>query len=252
MSKDITKTPNGTKFRLTNNWRDENQAGGIFTVKSVEIPKNKIVCLVGCNGIGKTTTLEEIKQFLESSGVQDVADTDEYNAIAGVFRSLSNKKEKKPVGYLISFDKEAKFVLEKKKSWFDEMGLGQMWMSNGESVVSRLNGAFQAITIFAKKAVAKQVPFWLLIDDVDAGTSIDVISEVKASLVDLSNYLNKNNLEHYIVVTSNSFEFAKDMYCLYARTMKKVEVTDYEKYKKFVLKSRKDKEKRDGIHTNAQ
>ena len=246
--KDVIKTENGTKFRLTNNWRDENQAGGIFTVKSVEIPKNKITCLVGCNGMGKTTTLEEIKQFLESSGVQDVADTDEYNAMASAFRSLSNKKEKKPVGYILYFDKGAKFVLGKKKSWIDDLGLSQMWMSNGESVVSRLNGAFEAITIFAKKAIAEQVPFWLLIDDVDAGTSIDVISEVKASLIDLSNYLNKNNLEHYIIVTSNSFEFARDLDCLYVRNMKPVRFSEYEEFKKFVLKSRKAKEKRDGVN----
>ena len=254
---DVIKTETGTKFRLTNNWKDENQ--GIFTTKSVEIPANQITCLIGCNGIGKTTAIEEMKQFLESTGAREVTDLQEYNPMAGLFDSLrEDKDKKKPTAYIVYFDKDKTFIKNKGQggqSWGFDHDIARICgnnSSNGESVIMRLNGAIEAIGIFIKKSIKEQVPLWIFIDDVDAGTSIDVIAEVKANLIQASEYLNKHNLEHYIVVTSNSFEFAKDMYCLYARTMKPIEVTDYEKYKKFVLKSRKDKEKRDGIHTNAQ
>lgn len=248
------KTEAGTKFSLTNDWKDEDQR--IFTVKSVEIPANKITCLIGCNGIGKTTAIEEMKQFLQNAGAKDVKDLQEFNPMAGLFESLKNEKPKKPTAYIVFFDKDSSFVKNQRKgldSWCFEHDMGGFlgnFSSNGESVIRRLNGAIEAIEMFTKKAVQEQVPLWIFIDDVDAGTSIDVIAKVKANLIEADNYLNKHNLEHYIIVTSNSFEFARDMYCLYARNMKQVTVSDYEEYKKFVLKSRKDKEKRDGIHTD--
>ena len=106
---DAIKTEVGMKFRLTNNWKDENQ--GIFTVKSVEIPANQITCLIGCNGIGKTTAMEEIKRSLEQTGAKDVIGLQEYNPMAGFFESFrETKKKKKPTAYIIYFDKDQTFV----------------------------------------------------------------------------------------------------------------------------------------------
>lgn len=251
MSRDVVKTENGTLFQLTNNWREENQAGGIFTVDSVEMPKNKIICLVGCNGSGKTTVIEKMTQFLKYAGAKDISETKEFNPMSGFMSSL-RKEEKKPNAYFMSFDKGARFVSTDKdgtNSWLYKVDMDKIFgtmSSNGESVVRRLNGALKAIKICIDKCLKEQVPLWIFIDDVDAGTSIDVICELKENLVYVNEHLNKHNLEHYIIVTSNSFEFARDLDCLYVRDMSPIKFTQYEEFKEFVLKTRKEKEKRDG------
>lgn len=233
------------KFKLTNDWRDENQANGLFKRKTIEILPNQITCLVGCNGSGKTTVIEQLIQELESQGVQDISDTKEYNPMSGIFDVITKEEKKEPEAYLLSFDKNARFTPNEKGNahdWFQENDIAHIFgstLSTGEEVVNRLVGVIKAI----KLLISKNKPFWLFLDDIDVGTSIDVILDMHQTLIEI----NKLEIEHYIVVSSNAFELIRGFNSIYVRDMSEHIFNDYEEYKKFVLKSRKDKDRRVGV-----
>lgn len=246
----LEKTDEGITILLSNNWKDENQ--NLFETDRITIPQGRPVCLVGCNGIGKTTVMEEIGDTIRRlMGARNAKDEREYNPFAGIFR----RDDEKPAGaYYVMFDKDSNFtVFDPKKggeAWGFDSDMSRFFgsmSSNGESLVRKLNGAFGAIGIFAKKAIAQKIPFFLFLDDVDAGTSIDVIAEIREEVNGLSGFLRSKGAEHYIVIASNSFELIRGMDCICVRDMSNVKFDDYDSYREFVLKTRKEKEKRDGV-----
>lgn len=242
----LERTESGISVALTNDWYEEDQ--GMFEAGSIEIPQGKPLCLVGCNGSGKSTAIEQIRQTIhEELGARDAANEREFNPMAGVFR----RDDSTAGAYYVSFDRSANFVLaDDGSSWISRSDMDWflgMMASNGEGLIHKLNGAIAAIRIFSARAAEAGVPFFLFLDDADAGTSIDVASEVREAILDLSAKMGAAGAEHYIVIASNSFELARGLDCVYVRDMSRMRFDDYETYKAFVLKTREAKERRDGI-----
>lgn len=240
------------RIPLFSNWKDEDQMVYAPEVDHVDLPLDGILCLVGCNGSGKTTTVEQIKQALEGAGFRNAKDEKEYNPLHGL-RSLWGKKEEddKAAGYLIIFDKDARFVpntgggAEEWGSAFDLDEIGGCFCSNGEGVIGRFAGAAKAMGTFFKKARKEGVPIIIMVDDADAGTSIDVVSEMRSFLESVDRDLKKAGVPHLILVTSNSYELIHGLSCLYVRDMTPRLFTSYEDFREFTLASRKDKDARD-------
>ena len=238
------------RIPLFSSWKDEDQMVYAPEVDHVDLPLDGILCLVGCNGSGKTTTVEQVKQALGGAGFRDAKDEKEYNPLHG-WRSLMGGKDDKAAGYLVLFDKGARFVPNKGgggESWFSAIDIdtiGGWFCSNGEGVSDRFAGAAKAMGTFFKKAREEGVPIIIMVDDADAGTSIDVVSEMRSFLEGVDRDLKKAEVPHLILVTSNSYELIHDLPCLYVRDMTPRTFTTYEEFRDFTFASRKDKDARD-------
>ena len=83
---------------------------------------------------------------------------------------------------------------------------------------------------------------WLLLDAMDSGFSIDNIIEMK----DFFRFLLKEEPNHsiYILMAANSYELAKGERCLDVQRMEYTRFDNYDKYREFVLLTRK---KRDNL-----
>ena len=237
------------RIPLFSAWKDEDQMVYASEVDHVDLPLDGILCLVGCNGSGKTTTIEQVKQALEGAGFRDAKDEKEYNPLHGWRLSLGDKEDK-ATGYLVLFDKDARYVTKPGagESWLTAFDLDEMsgWFcSNGEGVSGRFAGAAKAMGIFFKKSKKEGVPIVIMVDDADAGTSIDVVSEMRSFLEDVDRKLKEAGVPHLILVTSNSYELIHDLPCLYVRDMTPRTFTTYEDFRNFTFASRKDKDARD-------
>lgn len=87
--------------------------------------------------------------------------------------------------------------------------------------------------------------FFLLLDAIDSGFSVDNIVDIKKSLFNvLIEDAYKNNIIPYIVVSANEYELAKDEKCLDIYRGKYTEFSTYDEYREFILKSREIKDRR--------
>ena len=85
----------------------------------------------------------------------------------------------------------------------------------------------------------------LLFDATDSGLSIDNIIEIKEYLFKsiLNDNINKNK-KVFIVCSANSYEMCKDNSCFDVYSGEYIEFKNYEDYGKYIIKSRKQKDKR--------
>ena len=86
---------------------------------------------------------------------------------------------------------------------------------------------------------------FLLWDAVDSGASIDNIIELKDFFnTIIKDQKEKNDIDVFVIVSANSYEMANGEACYDISHNKYISFNDYEEYKKFILKSRKFKERR--------
>lgn len=85
---------------------------------------------------------------------------------------------------------------------------------------------------------------WVLIDAIDSGLSIDNIEEIKKLFELMEEDAKANGKELYIVVSANSYEVVRNSNGYDVNKSEYVTFKDYEDYRKFVLRSRKQKDKR--------
>lgn len=176
--------------------------------------------LVGCNGIGKTTLLIQIKEQL--------------------------KKEKIPV---IMFDNlhDGGSNSRSMASFYGnfEFLACSMQSSEGENIALNLGEFARKIGDFVRKN-EKSDEIWILFDAIDSGLSIDAVIDVKEYLFNTI-FEHANNPEVYIVLSANGYEFARDEQCFDVLNGRYRKFSSYESYRKFILKTREEKDK---IHDN--
>lgn len=203
------------KFTLSNTWYggDDN----IFKNNTLEV-NTGITVLVGCNGIGKTTLLNQIKQNLKDNGIPvcsyDFFEDDE-----------KNMRQK----YLVDGEtrKLANFVTS----------------SEGERII------YIACDLFYKigrmiNGNPNSKEYWVLVDAIDSGLSIDGIIEVKESIKWV---LDENkDKDVYFLISTNSYELARKERCLMVENGKYTRFFGYEDYRNYILSSRDYKNKRNG------
>lgn len=201
-----------------------------------------ITFLVGCNGYGKTTFLNSVLEDLTT------------NDIPFIFHNNLGLETN-------SFGKLAY------RGKMDEAML-HLVSSEGENILNNLYPIFKNFTEFIEEgkntkdleserflkalgdydeSSVKKVETnerWILIDAVDSGLSIDAIIDFKALLSAMVDLAKKKGKDLFIVCTANSYELITGHNCYDAVKAKELTFDNYMDYKKFIIDTRKTKDKR--------
>jgi len=213
-------------------WEDNRQ---LFSKGTLTLTEGETYCFVGCNGTGKTTLTDFIMKKLISDGAYEIKGS--YLDMRGVF-----KDQKYNDTLIYSFDKRKNDVNSYEGLILSHSQVA--FSSTGEGIISRLgNGlAILGATIRSKENTGKKL--WVFFDDCDAGTSLDIIGDIKSVLNLVAQDCKDNNITLTIVLTANSYEMCRSgCKCIDVYDFSEKTFATYEDYKKFVLKSRKRKEK---------
>lgn len=224
------------KFKL---WKDPCDCGyDLWKRRTIEI-ENGVTVLVGCNGIGKTTLLNNIESSL--------------------------KKDKIPVIHFDNFSDGGQNACSEKAFMEDFSFVAEsVCSSEGENIVMNLCDFVGKLGNFVETGIdrTKYNPFteifkkdldenndklsnerWILFDAVDSGLSID-------NIIDLKEGVFKTIVEHkqdkkiYIIVSANEYEMANGEQCFDVYNGKYITFKDYEDYRSMILESKKWKEER--------
>lgn len=225
------------KFILERDYHEEGEK--LYKKKTVALNPG-ITVLVGCNGIGKTTFLHQIRDRLKDYDIPCI----EYdNLHDGGKQSVS----------------KASFY-----SNFEFMAMA-MQSSEGENIVLNIGKFASDLRKFIETGVPKEnntfakafknfndkedkskeliSERWILLDAVDSGLSVDNIVDIKEQLFKTILENNFGN-EIYIVISANEYEMARGEQCFDVYNGKYITFKDYEEYRNMILESKKWKEER--------
>ena len=198
--------------------------------KAVFLPG--ITTLIGCNGIGKTTMLHNIKDELKAKGVpvflfDNMGDEGGghagTNMLSRIFSSVA-KQEDDSI----------------------EMAATLYVSSEGECIKNALiRFANQLLRNFKKYDGFGE--YWILFDAIDSGLSLETIEYLKQYLFKVLIEKLPSDSHVYIISSSNSYELSEGTQIFSVTQMKYVNVKTYNAYKKAVLNSLEHKSKRDHI-----
>lgn len=203
------------KFTLSNTWYGDND--NIFKNNTLEV-NTGITVLVGCNGIGKTTLLQQIGKNLKDNDI--------------------------PVCSYNFFEDDEKIMRQKYLENGETRKLANfVTSSEGERIIYIAYDLFYKIgRMINKNPNSKE--YWVLVDAIDSGLSIDGIIEIKESI----EWVLEENKDKdvYFLISTNSYEFARQEKCLMVENGKHTRFFSYEDYRNYILSSRDYKNKRDG------
>ena len=193
-----------------------------------------ITVLIGCNGSGKTTILNEIKESANK------IPTYFYNNLTDDCRDRAFFSQDFDLVSQLFCSSEGECITIKLLNKVEEIAY---LLKNGKKKKSALEEAFSSIINESDKPKEEIVKDRILLfDAVDSGLSIDQVR-------DLKNYFFKQLLdvydnEHlYIIVSANEYELCRDYPCFNVTDGKYVTINSYEDYTKEILKTREYKEK---------
>lgn len=222
-------------------WRNPYDNGFSTTrLKNITI-KSGATILVGCNGAGKTTLIKNITEQLKKE-----------NTPYYVFDNLSSG-DKKSVGKMMYNNNIEKVALMLSSSEgeninnniCDILEKARYFIKTGNSDVyetNELKKIFKNTNQYEKLITSNER--WFLFDAIDSGYSIDNIIELKEVFNLMILDSKKMNKDLYIIISANSYEMANNENCFDVMSGKYIRFKDYNDYKKFIIKSRKKKEKR--------
>lgn len=219
--------------RTFDTWRDPYGEGfNICRLKKITI-KSGMTVLVGCNGAGKSTLLLNIKEELENLRIP-VYYFD--NRMDGGRNSTSKAL----------YENDFQFAVN------------TLYSSEGEVIRFNIKNIVGDLRDFIRTGEAKPVPGrrkvdidttskerWILLDAVDSGFSIDNIVDLK-DFLDFLYYHEAidNGYDLYILICANSYELVNGKLCFDVMNGKYITFEDYDKYRKFILNTRKKVNKR--------
>lgn len=182
--------------------------------------KTGITVLVGCNGCGKSTFLNLLKDKCEISKIP----VWKYN----------NLKQ--------GGDNATQMFLE--CSGRSDSFIRNIHSSEGENIMNNLGDFVAELGSLVKKNTGAD-KIVLLLDAVDSGMSIDNINDLFGAFSDtILPDIEKTISNVYLVVTANAYETARNRNCLDVYEGKYITFKDYEEYRQFILDSGKKKEER--------
>ena len=213
----------------------------LFTNDTLVLEPNSISCLVGCNGTGKTTAIEYIRNRLRKLHAEEFEETP-YSGLGKVLQSINNKDEPKNNNnlYFADFNKHTKTAKDEMASFL--MHAAVSFSSTGEGISHRLGKMLYMLGSSINKIKNQNASIFIFFDDCDAGTSLDKIIEIKDVFNLIVDHCKATNVTYYIVLTANSYEMCRDLDCISVHDFKHIRFTDYEDYKRFVLESAANKE----------
>ena len=222
------------KFEIERDYYDT--GSNLYKKKTIEI-KHGVTVLVGCNGIGKSTLIHQLKGRLKKENIPFISfDNLHEGGSDSVSRNL--------------FDGDIGFVAT------------AMTSSEGENIIMNMSKLSVRLREFVehgkdpkrnrfadvfrndKDEEEVEIPKerWIFLDAIDSGLSIDNVVDIK----DLFNAIIEHNFgnEIYIVVSANEYEMASGEQCFDVYNGEYVKFKDYEDYRNLVMKTREIKDYR--------
>ena len=218
-------------------WRDPYEAGFSPTrPTSIELNEGLTV-LVGCNGAGKSTLLQNIKEVMNKQNIPCHLYNNLNEGGSSAFESaIYNGDMNLGVALFSSSEGESiKINIGQLSNLFDEF-LETGFMATRKNRLSR-------VLRNEEKHIDSNIRV-LLFDAIDSGLSVDSIVEVKIMFDKLFETASKLGVVLYIVVSANEYELARGVSCFDVNLGKYITFKDYEDYRAFIIKTRKNKEKR--------
>lgn len=182
-----------------------------------------LTVLVGCNGCGKSTFIHQITDILKNEKAPLLYFNNLFDGGAHA-RSLA------------LYENNLSFVA------------ASMCSSEGQNIVLNLYRICTNIQEMARECVSNDVKeAWVVLDAIDSGLSIDNIDDFKHVINLLIDNYKEKGINLYVVVSANTYEFARNIKCLDVVGGRYIKFDDYEDYRKFILISGELKEERDRI-----
>ena len=184
-----------------------------------------LTILVGCNGAGKSTMINQIAALLRENNEKYFAFDNTRNGGSSMYYGLLEGYHSGGIGTLATL----------------------MASSEGEKIQQNMIVKMrdQLSEKVSKTIKSGKDDLFILFDAVDSGASIDNIIEMKNFFkAIIKDQKEKNNLDVYVIVSANSYEMANGEMCYDVSHNKYITFKNYESYKKFILKSREFKKRR--------
>lgn len=199
------------EFKIIKNYYEEEEI--LYNKSRIKL-NTGITVLVGCNGCGKTTLIRQIKDKLDKKNIRYI----HFNNLKDGGENARSKA---------GFKGDFKFLATALTS------------SEGENISLNIGKIAQKI---GSEIMNIEDEYWILLDAVDSGLSIDNIIEIK-DLFELIFETNKNK-DIYIIISANEYELARGEQCFDVYNCKYITFKDYEDYREFIIKSGEIKQKR--------
>lgn len=185
----------------------------VFNNNKVDI-ESGLSILVGCNGIGKTSLLCNIKEELNKLKIKYISYS---NVEDGGAQSISKS---------VFYDGNFNFAMNVASS------------SEGEGIVCNIERLARRIGTYVRKN-PNQDEYWVFLYAIDSGLSIDNIIDIKKYLFEtIIDDITSHNKKVYILVSANSYELCCNEKCIDVYNLKYINFNSYEEYKDFILKSK--------------
>lgn len=204
----------GLKVKLIRKYYDNH----IFFKKSEVEFEPCITVLVGCNGYGKTTMLQAITSQCRKEKIPYIE-----------FESIGDRRDER-----------------NKTTLNDDMAYLAMAFvsSEGEEIGMSLGKFAGRLGNFVRNHSDEKI-LVVTMDALDSGYSIDNVVEAKELLFKtVLKDCESKGIELYIFMTANAYELARDEKCFDPIKGEYVSFENYEQYRKYVLNTRKAKDKR--------
>lgn len=211
----------------------------LYKKKSVTI-NSGVTVLVGCNGIGKTTLLHQIRDRLKTLNIPYI---DYDNLSEGGNNSMSGALYNNDLSFLATAFQSSEgenIVLNIQKLATELANFIKTGKTKNKNPFADIFKSLNEEDIKEKEIPSER---WILLDAVDSGLSVDNIVDVKDFFKAVTEYNYGNDI--YILVSANEYEMARGEQCFDVYNGKYLIFKDYEEYRNMILESKKRKEERE-------
>lgn len=213
----------------------------LYKANKLTLQSNNVYCLVGCNGVGKSTILHQMIHDNDNSLDKTAYDLkNDYS----LFINLYDEKNKNEYDdFYILINKNTKLYTNEDERMINKL-LGNFISTGEQNVHNILPNIVKTIESLNNLEKLESKNLYIMIDDLDVGVSIDVLIELAKIIDKLELKLKKLNVNYYIVITANSYELARRFKCIDVISMKEISFKDYDDYSNYVSETRKYKDTR--------
>lgn len=222
-------------IKIIKNYYDEDFE--IFNTDEINIEEG-ITVLVGCNGYGKTTFLQMLKQQLQEEKIPFISYSDLHDGRDHAMSKAGLENDFRTMSTLMQSSEGENMIINfgnllEKLFPFIQTGINKYNYNLSDKTF-----------IEEKENEIETKERWLLVDSIDSGTSIDNMAEIIKVLNRVLKDAKLLGKELYIVISTNAYELARNNTCLDVVNAERIKFKDYEEYREFVLKTSKEKGKR--------
>ena len=228
-------------------WKDPFGEGfSICENRTIEL-KEGLTVLVGCNGIGKSTTLHNLEESLKKDKMPYLVHDNlhEHGGSAALGRAMY--ADNFTLGATLMTSSEGECITANLGTTVGQLhDFLVTGMTDEAKRVARLQSAVKNIIDDHEYETESPLPNnrFILMDAIDSGYSIDNVIALKDVLRMVIEDGQAMGNHMYVVASANEYELASGEQCLDVTTGSYLTFSNYEDYKEFIIKSSRKKESR--------